>query len=110
MDMDRERKHVKQLLENAVAKKDTCLIKKYLLKAEQYEFRFLFLEASLTQAAAAGNVDVVQLLLDHVESDDVAHGLWVVFCAAAKYFTKLNGKAQRMYVNFVSIKYEEVLS
>ena len=29
-------------------------------------------------------MDVVQLLLDHVESDDVTDALWVVFSAAAK--------------------------
>ena len=62
-------------------KKDTSLVRN-LLKAEKYKFRFL--EASLTQAAAAGNVDVVQLLLDHVNSGDVTAALWVVFSAAAK--------------------------
>ena len=78
--MDSEKKH-SSLLENAVEKNDTRSIKN-ILTTERYDFKCL--EGALNKAVEANNVDVVQLLLDHVESWLVTDALGVVFSAAAK--------------------------
>ena len=64
--MDRESKH-SSLLENAVVKNDRGSLKS-LLNGEIYQLGYL--KAALVKAVEANNVDVVQLLLDHVEPVD----------------------------------------
>ena len=78
--MKRGSKH-SSLVENAVAKNDTHLLKK-LLNEELLDVKHL--EGALTRAATDNNVDVVQLLLDHSLPWEETKALWVVFSAAAK--------------------------
>ena len=66
VNMDRE-SNDPSLLENAVAKNDTLSLKS-LLEGEIYKLGYL--KAALVKAVEANNVDVVQLLLDHVEPVD----------------------------------------
>ena len=78
--MNSESKHIR-LLHKAVANNDIRSLKK-LLKAERYDF--IYFTGALTKAAAANNVDAVQLLLDDVQPGQVTDALKVVFRAAAK--------------------------
>ena len=55
------------LLENSVAEYDTQLLKN-LVNEKRYELKYL--EGALVKAAQSNNVDAVELLLAHVESDD----------------------------------------
>ena len=78
--MNSEIKNIR-LLDKAVANNDIRSLKQ-LLKVERYDFKYL--KGVLTKAVEFNHVDVVQLLLDHVESRDVTDALWAVFSAAVE--------------------------
>ena len=78
--MERENEH-SSLLENAVVKNDRGSLKS-LLNGEIYKLGHL--KVALVKAVEANNVDVVQLLLDHVQAWQEIDALCVVFSAAAK--------------------------
>ena len=82
-DMERTLKKLSDLLENVVSKNDTRSLKT-LLKGERYDVEYL--ERALVKAAETKNMDVVQLLLDHVVESwfNVTNALLVVFSTAAK--------------------------
>ena len=79
--MDAEGKELSLKLEEAVGDSNVDLLK-FLLK-KKLELKCL--EGALVKASAANNVDVVQLLLDHVESLNVTDALWIVFRTASEF-------------------------
>ena len=68
-------------IRDAVEKNDLNFLKR-LLEGNECEYRSL--KGALVTAAEAGNEDVVQLLLDHVESGQLTAALELVFRTAAE--------------------------